>query len=474
MTISADFKKVGFFCGLICLMVSFIFIFGYSARAETKYIESTNGQTCAEICEADEGENGEPLYCVGMTVGHEWQDHRFCWINEDAGYGGGDYCEKAVGGCNSVLYDGGFGGCSNPYSDNDCYNQSYRQASWTDCVCRTDETPILNHTGTEDTFENIGANWAGDPFETDYFYQGFNSPTNNIGKITRFSTFIGSLGWNGTSDPTNFAWFKLAFYFADSVNDCFAFEVQKDIRCMFGCQENLTYSQVQVPANPDGTLRAENYWELNGTLENPIYDSAEHDEYFCGIGIFGSHMQNATSSIIVLTQENENLMDGRNVKTSSNVFPLSFKFYGEQQEATSTGECLCDDFPNDPTWYDYVEYGISCALKKTTCWLFIPSDVAIETFVSEGESLKEKFPASTLYGLVEPIKDSADIEMNGTSTSNLKMPMVNKTGDFYMLTVASSSSVSAMIGTTNANSWRVGIAYVIWAMFAGLVFMIIF
>lgn len=474
MTNLTDFKKVGFFCGPICLMTSFIFIFGYSARAETKYIESTNGQTCADICEADEGENGEPLYCVGMTVGHEWQDHRYCRATNN------NYCQKEVGGCNTVLVDNEFGGCSDPYSDSDCYNQSERQASWSDCVCRTTETPILNHTGTIDTFENIGANWAGDPFETDYFYQGFNWPTKNIGKITRFSTFIGSLGWAGNSDPTNFAWFKLAFYFAENADDCFAFEVQKQIECIFGCEETLTYSQVQVPANPDGTLRAENYWELNGTLENPIYDSAnplfyENGEYFCGIGIFGSHRQSATSSIVVLTQENENLMDGRNVKTSSNVFPLSFKLYGESSpQATTTAQCVCDDFPNDPTWYDYVEYGISCAIKKTTCWLFIPSEVAIETFVSEGENLKQKFPASTLYGLVDPIKESADIEMNGTSTSNLKMPMVNKSGDFYMLTVASSTSVANMIGTTNANSWRVGIAYVIWAMFAGLVFMIIF
>lgn len=473
--ILADFKKVGFFCGFICLMVSLIFIFGYTARAETKYIESETGQTCADLCEADQGENGEPLYCVGMTVGREWQDHRYCDI-----LNGNGLCEKTVGGCNTVLLDQS-SACDNPYSDNDCYNQQYRQASWTDCLCRTSETPIWDNTGEEDVFEDIGANVYTDPWETHYIYQGFDSPTNDIGKITRFSTFIGSIGWDGTPDDIlNQAYFKIGFYFADSVNDCFAFEVQKRIDCVFGCGEDNQYSMFQVPANPDGTLRAENYWELNSSPGYSIYDSAGQNEFFCGIGIFPYHTTGATSSIIVLTQPSDTLPDSYIYGQSRNAHPLSFKLHGEETQATTTPgrECLCDDIATSTGWLEEISnaisWGVQCSIRKTTCWLLTPSADSLDNFATSTHTLSESFPFNTLYGLTNPIKESADIEMNSTTTSSLKMPMVNQSGHYYLLTVASSTSVAGVIGATNANSWRVGIAYVIWAMFAGLVFMIIF
>jgi hypothetical protein len=474
--ISVNFKKLYFFCGLICLMVSLIFIFGYTARAETITIEGQLGQTCKTVCENESG-----FYCVGIKINSEYLDHRFCGIDYDNG--GDTFCSRFVGDCNTVISDDGYAGCSNPYGDNLCNLSPDRQAQFTNCLCRTNETPILDHTNTgADESTTIGANDG--QATNNFIYQPFAFPTNNIGKIMRFSTFIGTTGWNGgLVDTTDMAWFKIGFSFANSADDCFNNEVEKYINCVFGCDEDTKNDMYATPTN-NGNLIASNYWELNAKEDGddliPIYDSANPATgltYFCGVGIYSYKYSIATSTagITVLTGENSNLLKSYNFFSQQETNPLSFKLYGEPPEiATTTEECNCNDIATSTGLLDDIGNGIQCAFRKITCWLFTPSADTIDNFATSTHKLSESFPFNTLYGLTNPIKESADIEMNSTSTSDLKMPMVNKSGHYYLLQVASSTSVTKLIGATNANSWRVGIAYVIWAMFAGLIFMIIF
>lgn len=134
-----------------------------------------------------------------------------------------------------------------------------------------------------------------------------------------------------------------------------------------------------------------------------------------------------------------------------------------------TYQHICDDIATSTgTYFDDFRYGIECGFKKILYWSFYPSQNSLNGLSTSYYDLKQTFPFSAYYGLTDTITNS--ISTSTATNGTLKMPFIDKTGHYTMLTVMSSSSLPNMIGGTNANLFRNSLSWIIWALTAFVIF----
>lgn len=137
--------------------------------------------------------------------------------------------------------------------------------------------------------------------------------------------------------------------------------------------------------------------------------------------------------------------------------------------ASSTYDHICDDVATSTgLFFDDFRFGIECGFKKIIYWAISPSASSLNSIRSSYDTFKLQFPFNAYFGLTDTINKS--ISTSTATTGTLKMPMVNKTGDYYMLDVMSSSTLPNLIGGSNANLFRNSISWLMWSATAFMVF----
>jgi hypothetical protein len=113
--------------------------------------------------------------------------------------------------------------------------------------------------------------------------------------------------------------------------------------------------------------------------------------------------------------------------------------------------------------------GIECGFKKVFAWAFYPDEQSITDFAISYGELKQVFPFNAFFDLTDTVS-TAIASTTTNSAGGIQMPFINNSGDYTMLTVASSSSLPNLIGTSNNNLFRNTITYIFWALAGVLVF----
>jgi hypothetical protein len=104
---------------------------------------------------------------------------------------------------------------------------------------------------------------------------------------------------------------------------------------------------------------------------------------------------------------------------------------------------------------------IECGLKKFGLWALYPSQLALVSLDEAYEEIKLKFPFSAYFGLTDAVTNVI-ATTTLTSTGGFSVPMINTSGDFYMLPVLASTSMPNAIGQTNTDLFRNSIKWLLW------------
>lgn len=146
--------------------------------------------------------------------------------------------------------------------------------------------------------------------------------------------------------------------------------------------------------------------------------------------------------------------------------------YGTDANIQSETDLLshaCDQIASSTGGFDDFRYGFECGARKAGIWAFYPSNESTDYLKTSFGIMKEKFPFSAYFGIIDTI--SGSIASSSTSTDgSLKMPMVDKTGHYYMLSVLSSTSMPNLIGVTNYTLFRNSLGWCIWMLVAFLIY----
>ena len=118
-------------------------------------------------------------------------------------------------------------------------------------------------------------------------------------------------------------------------------------------------------------------------------------------------------------------------------------------------------------------YGaIECGLKKVVYWSFYPSQNALSSLSSRYTQLKNSFPFNAYFGLTN-IVDEAIATSTTDMSGSFDLPFIDKNGDYTMIPVLGSSSITNMIGDDNNSLFRNSITWLLWSL-AGLIVFITF
>jgi hypothetical protein len=154
--------------------------------------------------------------------------------------------------------------------------------------------------------------------------------------------------------------------------------------------------------------------------------------------------------------------------------------------ATST-LCTMAQLPPKTSWCDPVQvcageasstneffFGILCGTKLAFCWMFAPTPSALN-FINNGfEEIKSVVPFSYYYNLSDSIMTGFATSSFANASTTIGLPMYNEnTKQYYIIPVLSTSSVSNLIGETNAAIFRQTQVYFIWAATAILIITIL-
>lgn len=149
--------------------------------------------------------------------------------------------------------------------------------------------------------------------------------------------------------------------------------------------------------------------------------------------------------------------------------------YGGYTFATSSpGSC----FNNTPLWSVEDLCGtatttLGCSIKESLAslvqTLFSPSCDAISNFKTSYSMLKKSFPFNTFFELTDTISSVASSTIV-TSSGTIKIPFINSSGQYFMMSVISSSTLSNWIGQNNYNLFRTTIGYFLWLIAVAVVY----
>jgi hypothetical protein len=105
-----------------------------------------------------------------------------------------------------------------------------------------------------------------------------------------------------------------------------------------------------------------------------------------------------------------------------------------------------------------------CGVRESFCWLFNPPTSTVNIFDKGVEEIKGSFPFSLYFSIAEGVEEglsSTTDSMAGT----IGIPMYNAaSSSFYILPVVSSTSLPALIGSTNSNNFRLTFVYLFWIL----------
>ena len=160
--------------------------------------------------------------------------------------------------------------------------------------------------------------------------------------------------------------------------------------------------------------------------------------------------------------------------TTATTSPIDFSV---NTTLTATSTCLfdmssCDEVASSTPWWDINYPAIQCGFKKIIVWSVCPDNFSINSLKNSYAELKASFPFNAYFQLT----DAVDTAVSTTTLSlneTLKMPFITATGTYYMLPVLASSSMSNLIGKTNADLFRNSITWILWALAGFLVFITI-
>lgn len=144
---------------------------------------------------------------------------------------------------------------------------------------------------------------------------------------------------------------------------------------------------------------------------------------------------------------------------------------------TPTAWCgnLCADIATSTNLLGEIGNGVNCALRSATCYLFYPHKYNIDQFFTQYENFKQVFPFNTFFDIASTTQNAfASSTMNNNNTFGL--PNIRKSGtttQYYIQPLLSSSTMASFIGSSNATLFRTTISYLIYAITAGGIFLII-
>jgi len=121
------------------------------------------------------------------------------------------------------------------------------------------------------------------------------------------------------------------------------------------------------------------------------------------------------------------------------------------------------------SFFDDFRYGIECGFRKVSFWAFTPTPDSVKYFFESSQKIKTVFPFNTYFSLVSAAQDaiaSSSISRNNT----IGLPMIDTGGNFYILPVLASSSMSNTIGSANNNIFRSTLGWIMWLIVAAIVF----
>lgn len=226
-----------------------------------------------------------------------------------------------------------------------------------------------------------------------------------------------------------------------------------------------------------------------GTVE--VYDKQN-----CNYG--DSNELASTTIDYLLGQEQNDLIipaSKMNISTSTNNICYAGRFWGnniitgnpEWLTFSSSGHDIniyatSSDYCNIEIWSGIPEYSglcdglststisgnIECAFRHLGQFLLMPDEKSFTDFNKTYEKIKTKFPFSAFFDLNNIIKNAIGTTTQETGTFDI--PMINNSGQIYMLPVLSSSSLANAIGQTNANIFRQTIIYFFWILIAIIIF----
>lgn len=144
---------------------------------------------------------------------------------------------------------------------------------------------------------------------------------------------------------------------------------------------------------------------------------------------------------------------------------------------TPTAWCsnLCADIATSTGLLSEIGNGVNCALRSAVCYLFYPHQYNINQFVTQYENFKQVFPFNTFFDIASTTENAfASSTMSSNTTFGL--PNIRKTGtttEYYIQPLLSSSTMGSFIGQSNATLFRTTISYLIYAITAGGIFLIL-
>jgi len=154
--------------------------------------------------------------------------------------------------------------------------------------------------------------------------------------------------------------------------------------------------------------------------------------------------------------------------------------------ATSTA-CTTAQLPPKTSWCKFSDlcsgeasssneffYGVMCGTRLVLCWAFAPTPSALDFINSNFTDIKNVVPFAYYYNLSDSILAGFATSSFANASSTIGLPMYNgNTKEYYIVPVINSSSISNLIGATNAQIFRDTISYFIWAGVAILIITIL-
>ena len=124
-----------------------------------------------------------------------------------------------------------------------------------------------------------------------------------------------------------------------------------------------------------------------------------------------------------------------------------------------------------------IECGVKYALVSSAQFLFYPSCGSISSLTDTFYKFKNAFPFNTYFNFTDSINTAINVALNSTSTpGSFSIPFIKRTATstaYYMLPIASSTSFSNAIGSTNYTTYRTTLGFIWWILAALIVFVVV-
>jgi len=144
-----------------------------------------------------------------------------------------------------------------------------------------------------------------------------------------------------------------------------------------------------------------------------------------------------------------------------------FNFYiGTTTPSTNNAWCgnVCTNEATTSDFFTGFKNGFICGGQLILCFALYPDNFTLGVLNSAYTDFQQSFPFNVWFQLASTTQ--AVFSTTTSQNATFGMPMINKTGNLYILPVLSSSSVGNLIGKTNSSNFRTDLSYIIYAIYA--------